>query len=188
MRLFTALDISSETRAALVALLEQLRPVAPFRWSTPANLHITTKFIGEWPDAKLDALRAALARIPRPGAIEVSVRGLGWFPNPHSPRVLFAGIDFGPALPALHRATDSACAALGIPAETKEFHPHLTLARIRSADGLVEVRRRIAQLASDRFGAFAASSFHLYRSETGHPQPGNNFGSVYEKLEEFPLL
>lgn len=188
MRLFTALDISSETRAALVELLGQLRPAARFRWSTPANLHITTKFIGEWPESELGALCQALARIPRPGPIEIAVRGLGWFPNPHSPRVLFAGIDSGAALPALHKATDTACVALGIPAETKAFRPHLTLARVPSVDGLAEVRRRIAQLASGDFGTFTASAFHLYRSETGRPLPGNGFGSVYEKLEEFPLL
>lgn len=182
MRLFTALDISADSRAALVELLRQLEPAAPFRWSEPENLHVTTKFIGKWAEADRDRLCHALAEMPKQGVIEIGVRRLGWFPNPHSPRVLFAGIEAGPNLAALHRATDAACAPLGIPAETKPFNPHLTLARVSSTDGLQAVRQRIAQLPSAEFGQFTARAFHLYESV---PRPG---GSEYIKLEEFPLL
>ena len=183
MRLFTALDISADARAALVELLRELAPEVPFRWSDPENLHITTKFIGKWVDADRDRLCGALAGMEKQGAIEIGVRGLGWFPNPHSPRILFAGIQAGPELAALHQQTDAACAAIGIPAEDKPFNPHLTLARVPSPDGLQEVRQRIAQLPdAAEFGQFTARAFHLYESR---PKPG---GSQYIKLEEFPLL
>lgn len=182
MRLFTALDISAGVRAALVELLRQLRPSARFQWIPPENLHITTKFIGAWPADNYEALRQALAGIPKTGPIDISIRGLGWFPNPHNPRVLFAGIHTGDALIELHRRTDAACAALGIPAETKKFSPHLTLARVKTPGGLAEVRQEIAQLPSDDFGRFTARAFHLYESVPG-PR-----GSEYAKLEEFPLL
>lgn len=182
MRLFTALDISAEARAALVALLARLSPAARFRWSRPENLHITTKFIGDWPSENYESLREALAAMPRTGPIDVSIGGLAWFPNPHNPRVLFAGITAGPALTELHARTDAACAALGIAAENKKFSPHLTLARVKTTEGLPEVRRRIAELPGTDFGQFTARAFHLYKSVTG---PG---GSEYTKLEEFPLL
>ena len=182
MRLFTALDISDDARAALVELLRQLAPAAPFRWSGPENLHITTKFIGGWPDADLGTVRSALADMPRSGPIEIAIRGLGWYPNPHTPRVLFAGIHAGPALAALHQQTDAACAAIGISAEAKPFKPHLTLARIKAPDGLQAVRGKIAQLPASEFGQFTARAFHLYESV---PSPG---GSQYIKLEEFKLL
>ena len=61
MRLFTALDLAPGVAANLERLLKQLRPTARIQWSPPANLHITTKFIGEWPDERLAELRAALA-------------------------------------------------------------------------------------------------------------------------------
>ena len=182
MRLFTALDISADARAALVELLRQLAPAAPFRWSGTENLHITTKFIGGWPDADLATVRSALADMPTFGPIEIAIRGLGWHPNPHTPRVLFAGIHGGPALTALHQQTDAACAAIGIPAEAKPFNPHLTLARIKSPNGLQAVRQQIAQLDSTEFGQYTARAFTLYESV---PSPG---GSEYIKLEEFPLL
>ena len=53
MRLFTALDLEPGVAAKLERLLDRLRPTARIQWSAPANLHITTKFIGEWPDGRL---------------------------------------------------------------------------------------------------------------------------------------
>ena len=181
-RLFTALDIAVEVRAALVELVRQLSPAAPFRWSPPENLHITTKFIGNWPADQYEQLLQILAAVAKPGPIEIAIRGLGWYPNPHSPRILFAGIQAGPVLQGLHQQTDAACAAIGIPAETKPFNPHLTLARSKSPDGLQAVRQLIAQLPSTAFGEFTARAFHLYESVPGLA------GSEYTKLEEFPLL
>ena len=166
----------------MTALLRELRPAAKFQWSPPANLHITTKFIGEWPAERIPELAAALDRMEKTGPLEAAVRGLGWFPNPHNPRVLFAGIQAGPELAELHSRTDAACAALGIPAETKKFNPHLTLARVRTQEGLAEVRRRIAALPETDFGVFTAQSFHLYESASGPS------GTVYTPLEEFSLL
>jgi len=141
MRLFTALDISDDVRAALVELLGKLRPGARFQWSPPENLHVTTKFIGEWPAERVGELCTALGGVARPGAIGIKVNGLGWFPNPHSPRVLFAGIYAGDALANLHRDTDAACAALGVAAGTKKYSPRSTPARSRSLGALVVGRR-----------------------------------------------
>lgn len=182
MRLFTALDISGEVRANLVDLLRKLKPAAKWNWSPPENLHITTKFIGEWEEDEYTTICDALDTVAKPGAMEISLRGLGWFPNPHNPRVFFAGIVAPPTLVELARATDAACAAAGVPSEQKKFQPHLTLARIKHDDGLEEVRRMVAELGSVDFGTFTAKSFYLYESEMGAG------GSKYKKLEEFPLL
>lgn len=182
MRLFTAIDIPDATRAALQDLLRDLRPAAALKWSPPSNLHITTKFIGEWPEERLGEIQEALRQIPQPSPIEIGIRGVGWFPNPHSPRVLFAAIQAGPDLPALAKATNDALEAIGIPLEEKPFSPHLTLARIKEPVPLGPLRQKIAARESLDFGTFSAASFHLYVSET---RPG---GSVYTKLAEFPLI
>jgi 2'-5' RNA ligase len=57
MRLFVGLDLPPATVGSLEALLNRLRPAARIQWSPPVNLHITTKFIGEWPEEKLDQLK-----------------------------------------------------------------------------------------------------------------------------------
>lgn len=181
MRLFCGLSLAYEVRRNLELLLQHLRPQADIQWSPPDNLHITTKFIGEWPDDRVDEVREALAGVPAPGAIKVSIRGLGWFPNPHSPRVLFAGVDAPQALQDVHAAADSQLAAIGVKPESKPYHPHLTLARIKSATGLAPLRQAIAALPSADFGAFAAAKHLLYRSKL------TPAGSQYSVIAEFPL-
>jgi 2'-5' RNA ligase len=180
MRLFTAIDLPAGVRATLEELIRRWKPVARIQWSPAANLHITTKFIGEWPADRLTTLTGVLASISKTVPLDIAIRGLGWFPTPHSPRVFFAGIS-APGLAELAAATDAACASIGIPPETKKFTPHLTLARIKTPEPLQDLRRAVSELDSVDFGQFTASSQFLYEST-----PGSG-GSVYRKLEEFPL-
>ena len=180
MRLFTGLDLPAEVVSNLEALLGRLRPTARVQWSPPRNLHITTKFIGEWPEARLDELKAALAALPARPAIAAHIHGVGFFPNPRNPRVFWCGVD-APGLAALAADTDRATAALGIAAEQRPFSPHLTLARIKDRLDPRPLEAAIAGSPSLDFGRFEARSFYLYLSQL------RPTGSVYTKLAEFPL-
>ena len=181
MRLFTGLDVPYEMRRNLELLLQLLKPKADIGWSPLSNLHITTKFIGEWPDARLDELKLALATIPRPAPLKIDLRGLGWFPNPHSPRVFFAALKTPPELAELAKNVEKTCEKLGLAAENRPFQPHLTLARIRTPQPLIELKRAVSELPSVDFGSFTASEHHLYLSRL---QPG---GSIYTKLASWAL-
>jgi 2'-5' RNA ligase len=181
MRLFTAITLPQDVIAALTRLIDQLRPAARIHWSPASNLHITTKFIGEWPQERLGELTAALESLPAREPIPIEVRGLGFFPNPHSPRVFWAAVHAGPELAALARLTDQALERLGVPAEKRPFSPHLTLARIKEPVPLQALRQAIASLPTTDFGAFTAGRFHLYLSQLN---PG---GSVYTKLSDYPF-
>jgi RNA 2',3'-cyclic 3'-phosphodiesterase len=181
MRLFTALDLPGEIMGKLEELIQQLRPAARIRWSPPANLHVTTKFIGEWPSERLDELKSELGALPGRLPIKIHIQNLGFFPNAHAPRIFWCGID-APGLAALAADTDSATATLGVEREARPFSPHLTLARIKEPLNMDPLTRRIAALPSTDFGTFEARSFFLYLSQM---QSG---GSVYTKLAEFPLL
>ena len=181
MRLFTAIDLPPTVVGNLEELLRRLRPSARIQWSSPSNLHVTTKFIGEWPEERLGGLKSALSKLPERAAIGLHVRKVGFFPNPHSPRVFWCGID-APRLGGLAADTDAATAALGIEREARAFSPHLTLARIKDRVNLQPLREAIAGLGSLEFGEFEVDRFFLYQSTL---KPG---GSVYTKLAEFPLL
>ena len=180
MRLFTGLDLPGDLVANLEEVSRRLKPAARIQWSPPANLHVTTKFIGEWPPERLGELKTALAGLPARAAIPVQIRRLGFFPNPHSPHIFWCGIEAS-GLAELARDTDLATAALGIAPEKRAFSPHLTLARIKQQLDLQPLQRAVASLPSREFGAFQAASFFLYQS-TLRPA-----GSVYTKLAEFPL-
>jgi 2'-5' RNA ligase len=177
MRLFTAIDISADVMEGIRTLLDRLRPLAKINWSPVENLHITTKFIGEWPETGLEDMKRTLAAIPLPPAVNVEVRGLGWFPNPSHPRVFWAGVEGGQPLQALAQTTEQAVAGLGVPVEQRPYSPHLTLARIKDRVPLESLRTAVAAAEAKSFGTFHPPAFYLYLSA----------GGKYTKLAEFPL-
>ncbi|MCC7496563.1 MAG: RNA 2',3'-cyclic phosphodiesterase [Bryobacterales bacterium] len=181
MRLFVGLDIPAPVTSSLERLVNQLRPTARINWSPTANLHITIKFIGEWPGQRLDEMRQVLGAIPRPGACEIEVRGLGWFPNPHRPKVFFAAVQVPAGLIELASAADRATAGLGVPLETRPYSPHLTLGRIKAGAEVNGLRQAVAVMPEPQLGRFTAERFFLYQSELLPT------GSIYHKLAEFPL-
>jgi len=181
MRLFTGIDLPDDVRERLERLLMHLRPCAHLKWSPVYNLHVTLKFIGEWAEEKLPQLQAALRTLVPREPITAEVKGLGWYPNPHHPRVFWVGVHGGDALPALVNDIEAALAPLGIAVEDRAFNAHLTLARIKEPAPLQALRTSIAQLESVEFGAFDVNRFFLFRS-----QPGSA-GSIYTKLSEYPF-
>jgi RNA 2',3'-cyclic 3'-phosphodiesterase len=176
MRLFTAIDLPPEIIGRLDAVIAKLRPRANIRWSPAANLHITTKFIGHWPEERLEELQAALAGIGRRAPIPIRVKGLGFYPNRKSPRVFWAGVEAPAELAALARDLDVALAKLGVEPESREYSPHLTLARMKETAPALTL-----ELEQPDFGSFVADRFYLYLSKPGRS------GSVYTKLSEFPF-
>jgi len=181
MRLFTGIDLPAQVVENLARLLGRLRPLARLNWSRVENLHITTKFIGEWPEGRLDELKAALRTAPGRPPIPIAIGGLGWFPNAVAPRVFWAGVEAGAALEKLAEDTARAAASLGVVSEQRRFSPHLTLARIKDSVPLDRLRQAAAAAGTESLGAFVADRQFLYLSQRGPS------GSVYTKLEEFPF-
>ena len=180
MRLFTAIDIPPDVKATLAALLDRLRPLAKLGWIPVEKLHITTKFIGEWPDkpeARLDDMKRALAAVACPAPVEIAIRRLGWLPNPRSARMLYAGVEANESLTALAAATERAVSGIGVPAEDRIYRPHVTLARTRKRVPLDALKRALAEIELSAIGSYRASSFALYLSAAGK----------YTKLQEFSL-
>jgi 2'-5' RNA ligase len=180
MRLFIALDLPAEVVRNLESFVARLKPSARIHWSPPANLHVTTKFIGEFAENRLPELQAVLEKMPKRPPIEVTVAKVGFFPNAHSARVFWCGIE-APGLEALAAATDTATSSVGVSKEERPYSPHLTLARIKERVELGSLHQAIAAAPSLDFGRFTARSFFLYRSQL------RPTGSVYTKLAEFPF-
>ena len=177
MRLFTAIDIPADVKAAISALLDRLRPLAKLHWIPVEKLHITTKFIGEWPEERLEELKRALGAVRGSGPLEIAIRRIGWLPNPRSARALYAGVEASDALTALAAATERAAEGIGIAVEDRIFRPHLTLARTRKRVPLGALKHALAEVELSAIGSYRASSFALYLSAAGK----------YTKLQEFPL-
>ena len=181
MRLFVALQISEEMRAAVAALGRELKPLDDsWKWARAENLHVTLKFLGEIPSDKLESVRQALRGVQGEWPMEVEFCRLGFFPSERRPRVLWAGMKAPPTLSALAMAIDSALAKVGVPKDEREFTPHLTLARSKAERAAPKLREALAKYSAREFGTMNASAFHLIGSKL------KSTGPEYTTLESFP--
>jgi RNA 2',3'-cyclic 3'-phosphodiesterase len=187
VRLFVALEIPAEVRDRFAAVITELRAAdSSFsknraRWVRPENLHVTLKFIGHVDAGKLEGIRAALAEVRSRNLVELRFRGLGFFPNGKRPRVFWAGMEASPNLAPLAGEIDARFKKLGIAGETREFAPHLTLARF-DPPGISDGLSAIAQEnAAREFGATRTGEFHLFESKT------RPTGAEYTRLASFPF-
>lgn len=178
MRLFTGIAPTPDVLDSLARLIRELQPLAAINWSPVANYHVTTKFIGQWPEARLTELDHALTAMPRAGRFEIKITGLDFYPPAKPPKVLFAKVEHPPALTALANATDTATATLGCAPEARAYSPHLTLARLKN-ENIEQLRKRLfLSMSNFDFGKFPVTEFHLYLSEPG---------SVYTRLRTYPV-
>jgi 2'-5' RNA ligase len=183
VRLFVALETPPAVRENLTALIKELRAHAPQpRWVRPENLHITLKFIGEVPPAKLDAIRQALSTVRSDQPLVVQFRGLGFFPDEKYPRIFWVNMEAPPSLKFLAIDIDHALEKLGIPGEQRPFVPHLTLARFQPPGLTEKLRNAVHENAARDFGTLETKEFYLIESKL---KPS---GSEYTTLESFSFV
>ncbi|MFH1132429.1 MAG: RNA 2',3'-cyclic phosphodiesterase [Pseudomonadota bacterium] len=138
IRTFIALNLPLAVINKVAEVQAQLKEVAANQrlhvgWVPPANIHVTLKFLGEIPEESVLAVSDLLGeRLSSRAAIPVTVKGVGAFPVPQNPRVLWVGVQSeDDSLTALAKDVDTWLAELGFPEESRKFHPHLTLGRVK---------------------------------------------------------
>jgi RNA 2',3'-cyclic 3'-phosphodiesterase len=183
MRLFVALDIPADVRERLSRYVERVRPLAPdARWGRIEQLHVTLKFIGEVSEAKVAEIKSALAPVES-AAFQVEFKETGFFPNPKSARVFWAGVHASEGLAQLASTVEGAVEKLGIAREKRAYHAHLTLAR--APEGSASrycfrlLHEHIAAEEPPQFGTMTAREFFLYQSQIMRG------GARYTKLQRF---
>jgi 2'-5' RNA ligase len=184
MRLFIAINIPKAERLRIHRAARPLREQGyPVRWVPEELFHITLKFLGQVSPESLPALRESLGKVAKKtDPFTLEIRGFGAFPTIRRPRVLWVGADPSPALRCLKQDLEWALSDQGFERETREFHPHFTLGRVRTRDG-AGAFRGLDVLASEleyegeaHVGAIELMESHLSSS-----------GARYEILSSFPL-
>ncbi len=133
IRLFIALELPDEARAAIARLQDDLRRrTPPLRWVRPEAMHLTLRFIGAVERRQLSSIQRALTDAIEPfPPFALRTGKLGTFGGSRA-RVLWLGVEGElEGLHRLQRAADDALSRAGLPPPTRDrFAPHLTLARV----------------------------------------------------------
>ena len=134
LRLFIAIELPEEWLAALARVQEALQGtgLAALRWTRPEGIHLTLKFLGAVPEARVAEIVQAMTRAAaQTTPFTLRLGRLGTFGGPERPRVLWTGVQGElNALTRLWRAVETSISPLGFPQERDTFAPHLTLARV----------------------------------------------------------
>ena len=192
MRLFVAISVGDEVRAAagrvrasIEASLQQLKSELPrLVWVSPRGLHVTLRFLGEQADAHVPALIEVIQQ-PYPVApFSIQWHGVGAFPSPRRPRAIWLGVRRGAR--ELGRLELEVARRIGgvLPGEeaggVQPFHPHLTLARVKTEPKAVDWPA-ILEAAAVADVSSRVGHVTFYRSRG---LPG---GEGYEELGRGPL-
>jgi 2'-5' RNA ligase len=138
-RTFIAVAVPDVLGQKLSRLQSLLAPDLPdARWSTIPPFHLTLAFLGDVEDTDLvDVCRVTAASSASIEPFPIRLEGLGTFPNPTRPRVVWVGAT-GPGvapLEGLQKEVVKAVRSIDCPPDDDRFHPHVTLGRLKPGRG-----------------------------------------------------
>ena len=188
LRTFIALPLPAEWTLDLGSVIGNLRSgtSGAVRWVQPSGIHLTLKFLGPT-DARMvpEILSGLVASLQGAQAPELSLSGLGTFPNNRNPRVLWAGVTGElDILENLYTRVETLMVGLGWSAERRPFRPHLTLGRVRdraSSADRKKIGTAIWRCSIPEIGSVASQRRPAIQSELT-PQ-----GAIYSNLGEVEI-
>ncbi|MBI1211457.1 MAG: RNA 2',3'-cyclic phosphodiesterase [Alphaproteobacteria bacterium] len=174
IRLFAALEVPENVRTQL-SLLQGGIPGA--RWTPSENMHLTLRFIGEVNEAVARDIDDMLADIREP-SFSLALKGVGQFGGKEG-RALWAGVSNGDALQHLAAKIESALQRMGLPAETRKYSPHITLARLRDVP-MGDIQNFLSTHAMFKSPTFEVTQFALFSSQQSAKGSRYRVESVYQ--------
>ena len=188
LRAFIAVEIPSGIHQAIEVQTTPIRTALNtllVRWVPSENIHLTLKFLGDVSPANVELLEQMLSvEVCQHRAFEIGFGGLGAFPSPKRPRVIWIGIQAPAGLEALQHGIEAATATLGYPDEERPFSPHLTIGRVKqnvSSGDMQKIRTALEKTEVGMLGRTKVSAVHLFKSDL------KPTGAVYTRLFSAPL-
>jgi len=182
LRTFIAIALPEATQAKAEKLLSDLRRVdAAVRWVPARNLHLTLKFLGDVEEARLRDLFLGIQRATEGiEPFQITLEGLGAFPNTRRPRVLWIGLEIPEAMQKLYEHVEEELFRLEFPREQRKFSPHLTIGRVKAQRGMEALMSVVERMD---FGPERVTVDHIAAMKS-ELRPT---GAVYSALKKFAL-
>jgi 2'-5' RNA ligase len=175
MRAFVAVEILDEQIIKRISrfqsqIMIRAKPVEPH------NLHFTMQFLGEISDEQALMIKDALKKVKFRN-FNITIKGIGVFPNPKFPRVIWIGTDEngGKSLIELAQKIEDVLVPLGFRSD-KPFKPHITVFRIKNkTEGILQ---ELKKFDAFKFGTEEINNFKFKQSVL------TSNGPIYSDLEE----
>jgi len=134
IRTFIALEISNVIRNQITNIQKHLmNKGAELRWIKNDNIHLTLRFLGEIDNKNHDKIFEAMNNAAEDTrSLNLSLTGLGMFPDENHPTVIWVGI--GGEVEELRQMAEKCDYYLtvkGFEIKKRHFRPHITIGRIK---------------------------------------------------------
>ncbi len=170
MRLFVAFDVPQDAVTYIKQIQQGLRQeIRADRWQPVHNLHLTLHFLGEVDETLIPYIcedMQIVSSVIQP--FPLSIGQFGVFPSPERPRVLWLGLEGDKkALVQTHLLLGKRFdLRQGLQYDTREYKPHITLARgPHYRGGQIPLDSWNQKYLSEHPPHWQVNRIHLYRSE-----------------------
>ncbi len=185
IRSFLAIEIPEDIRKKMYESFARLhRQASSVKWVEAQNMHLTLHFLGLVSEELLE--NEIVPRLKKMAAeskaLAYSLRGVGIFPSLQKPRIFWAGIEGDLSeLKRLKLKIEKEFESFALPSDKKEFHPHITLGRIKELGDRKIWQKALEEYEKIDFGSFKAKELSLFKSEL------TSKGPLYTRIRVFAL-
>ncbi|MDD5614291.1 MAG: RNA 2',3'-cyclic phosphodiesterase [Candidatus Omnitrophica bacterium] len=184
IRTFIAVEIIKNTRDLIARIQNDLaKSNSDIKFVEPDNIHITIAFLGNLEIKRVPFVKNTLQDLLKDRAgFCLQPHGLGCFPNIKNPRIIWVGIEKGGEnLANIHEDIVSILAKDGIEIDAKTYHPHITIARIKSLENQYILKSLIAKSPEFQFEQIPVNRIQLLESRM------TDQGPIYKSLASWEL-
>lgn len=182
-RLFIALNIPLVIKNKLADLLDELaRHSQGIKWCQLESLHLTLHFLGYLDQATEKQVELIMQSYAgKFGSFEFKLGRINAFPNLNRPRVIFIECPQtnGRSIYKLQSLLGEKLAKLNIEVDRRPWQSHLTLGRVKQADGKFTSEQKEQQELTAL--TFKVDSFELMESEL------TRSGPIYKEVISYKL-
>ena len=187
IRAFISIELPEPLALDVTNLQERLEadlPQAVVRWVPRNQTHLTLKFLGSMASADVGELVKKLevvVRMTRPFVLRVE--GLGCFPGPSRPRVIWVGLSGDLELLKTLQAAIEIATQPWSEKEERPFRAHVTIGRVREVAPRIvrQIGQRMKDTPVGTLGEWQVTAINLMRSQLS-PK-----GAVHTVLASLPL-
>lgn len=187
MRLFIAVPFPEKIQDHIDQKTSDLKRSHPsIRWISHENLHLTLKFLGEVPAEKTFQIQECMLKVVERGRFnpfEINLIGVGVFPDPDHPRVIWIGVTQGQeVLSRLAKDLEDELEPFGFQKEERSYRPHLTIGRAREPKDVKGFKAKVLAFEKTSFASLSVSMISLMQSVL------NPKGAVYTTVHQVRLV
>jgi len=181
LRSFIAVPCPDELKGPLIEIQNSIKDFGKLKLVERENIHLTLRFLGNVDNTMIDRIINELKFISETEKFEISLKGLGAFPNLNHIRVIWVGVSQGDeTMKKIQKEIENKLSTLNFKIDNR-FHSHFTIARVKSLREKEKMQKFIREKSSREFGNFCVKKIELMESKLS-PR-----GPTYSILHKFNL-